>query len=103
LRGQGHDVLSIRQVARGTPDPDVLRIASETGRILLTADKDFGELVFRQGLVAAGIMLLRFRTASRTEFLDRFMQHFPDIARAAEGHFVVATNHALRIRTLPRT
>jgi predicted nuclease of predicted toxin-antitoxin system len=46
----GHDILWIRTFAPGSPDQEVLRIAQAERRILLTFDKDFGELAFRIGL-----------------------------------------------------
>jgi predicted nuclease of predicted toxin-antitoxin system len=47
LRQRGHDVLWIREVARGASDDGVLAMAQSETRLLLTFDKDFGELVFR--------------------------------------------------------
>ena len=44
LAAAGHDVVWVRIVAPGMPDPDVLAWAAREHRILLTFDKDFGEL-----------------------------------------------------------
>jgi len=64
LRDAGHDVVWVREIARGMPDIDVLAMATEDQRLLITADKDFGELVFREGLAtASGVVLIRARTA----------------------------------------
>jgi predicted nuclease of predicted toxin-antitoxin system len=101
LRAQGHDVSSIRESARGTPDSDVLDAATREQRVLLTADKDFGDLVYRQGRPTAGVILLRFRTGSRLEYFDLFIRHFPVIARTQPGRFVIAGNHGVRVRPLP--
>ena len=46
----GHDVVSASDMAPGTMDEEILAIATEEGRILVTEDKDFGELVFVRGL-----------------------------------------------------
>ena len=43
----------------GIDDDQVLDLANQSGALLLTSDKDFGELVFRQGLVHAGVILYR--------------------------------------------
>ena len=101
LRTQGHDVSSVRESARGAPDPNVLDGATRENRVLLTADKDFGDVVYRQGRPTAGVILLRFRTGSRQEYLGLFIRHFPVIARAQPGRFVVAGNHGVRVRPLP--
>ena len=47
LRQRGHDVRWVLEEERGIGDPQVLREALAEQRILLTGDKDFGELVFR--------------------------------------------------------
>jgi predicted nuclease of predicted toxin-antitoxin system len=102
LRGQGHDVLAVRETIPGAPDRHVLDLATEDERILLTEDKDFGEMLFRRRLPSSGIILLRFRTFTREEFFDLLTSFWPDIHRQAFGHFVVVTNETLRIRPLPR-
>jgi len=48
LRERGHDVLWIREAAPGGPDPDVLARALTEDRLLITFDKDFGELVLEE-------------------------------------------------------
>jgi hypothetical protein len=55
LRGDGHDVLYVKESAPGTDDHTVLQMAADQERVLLTEDKDFGELVVRLKLPAYGI------------------------------------------------
>ena len=52
LRQQGHDVAWIHEDAPGRPDPEVLERAQQEHRVVVTFDKDFGELAFRRGLAA---------------------------------------------------
>ncbi len=60
LRGVAHDVIWIRTDAPGSKDPDILKRAVAENRILLTFDKDFGDLAFQFGLPATcGIVLFR--------------------------------------------
>ncbi|MGH8001185.1 MAG: DUF5615 family PIN-like protein [Brasilonema sp.] len=67
LRNQGHDVTWIRTDAPGITDPEVLNRAQSDERILLTFDKDFGELAFRSHLPATcGIILFRIKAPSGT-------------------------------------
>ena len=49
LRGDGHSLFYIVEMQPGISDDEVLRLANQQEAVLLTADKDFGELVFRQG------------------------------------------------------
>ncbi len=59
LRQDGHEVAYIAEMSPGIDDDTILRQANDNGALLLTLDKDFGELVFRQGLVHAGVILIR--------------------------------------------
>ncbi|MBI1868139.1 MAG: DUF5615 family PIN-like protein [Methylocystis sp.] len=60
LEGAGHDVVWVRMAAPGAKDEHILAWAEREGRILLTFDKDFGELAWRAGLPAScGVVLFR--------------------------------------------
>ncbi|HRO38463.1 MAG TPA: DUF5615 family PIN-like protein [Flavobacteriales bacterium] len=62
LRDDGHDVLSIRQQAPGSPDPHVIAMAQAEGRIILTFDKDYGELIFKHAMESPpAVIFLRYR------------------------------------------
>ena len=67
LRQQGIPVISIMESNSGVKDIDVLKIAVEHEALLLTEDKDFGELVFRLNLTHHGILLLRFSNGFNPE------------------------------------
>ena len=59
LRQDGHHVVCVAEMSPSAPDEEVLQQANAGSAVLLTADKDFGELVFRQGLVHSGVVLPR--------------------------------------------
>lgn len=59
LRQAGHDVLYVAELEPGIDDNTVFDKANRNHALLITADKDFGEMVFRQGTVRAGVVLLR--------------------------------------------
>jgi len=63
LRGAGHDVAYMAEIARAADDANVMARAWADGRLLLTEDKDFGDLVFRRGARVPGIVLLRIDPA----------------------------------------
>jgi predicted nuclease of predicted toxin-antitoxin system len=100
LRAQGHDVFWIRTDAPASLDEEVLARAEAEQRILLTFDKDFGELAFRAGLPAScGIVLFRIPMHSP----ERVAQ----IAIAAlesrtdwAGHFSVVGERRIRMTPL---
>ena len=85
----------------GKTDDDVLAQAVTDDRVVLTFDLDFGDLVYRLGRRAAGIVLLRFRSQSAAELLQTFVRHWPMIEKHALGHFIVVSNSRLRIRPIP--
>jgi len=96
LREQGHDVFSVYEEARGIDDNAVISRAVAEDRIIVTNDKDFGEKVYRDGQIHAGIVLLRLRddTASgKTTAMRRLLEFH---AARVEGSFVVVTDKQVR-------
>ncbi len=88
-------------VGPGSPDDQVLALAFAEGRIVLTFDKDFGELAFRLGQRATpGVILLRPRLQS-PDHLVRFTRAVLAQAHSWEGHFAVAEEGRLRLVPLP--
>jgi predicted nuclease of predicted toxin-antitoxin system len=59
LRAGGHDVLYVAEAAAGLSDADVIALALQEKRLLLTEDKDFGDLVFRREHRVPGVVLMR--------------------------------------------
>ncbi len=59
LRQEGHRVIYVAEMSPGIADDVILAQANVSNALLITLDKDFGELVFRQGLVHAGVVLIR--------------------------------------------
>ncbi len=58
LRQEGYQVSYIAELGPGMPDDAVLNLANQETALLLTADKDFGEMVFRQRLHMHGVVLI---------------------------------------------
>lgn len=98
LRQAGHSVSDIKETSPGIEDTGVLSIATELGSTLLTNDKDFGELIYRDRLVSNGVILLRFgklETSERIGLLrDVLEEHESEMDRA----FTVITSTGVRIR-----
>lgn len=102
LRKQGHDVAWIRQDAPGSLDEDVLARAEAENRILITFDKDFGELAFRVGLpVSIGIILFRI-TAPSSSYIAEVVSSVLNSRSDWAGHFAVVSDSRIRIRPLPK-
>lgn len=101
LRRQGHDVAWIRTDSPGVTDEIVLARARAENRILLTFDKDFGELAIRRGLPATcGIILFRTTATAGPVAAEKVSMA---IASRTDwpGHFAVVDDRRIRIRPLP--
>ena len=99
LRKEGHQVGWIREDDPGSTDEKVLARAQLDNRILVTFDKDFGELAFRSRLPAScGIVLFRISTTS-SEHVARTVRDAISSRTDWSGHFSVVDNY--RIRMIP--
>lgn len=100
LREQGFDVISVSEALPQAIDQDILQYAVSDRRIVITNDKDFGDLVFRDGREHVGILLLRLaddRARTKIRIVASVIhEHIDKLA----DHFVVATERDIRIRPL---
>lgn len=97
LREQGHDVVYVGDTANGMKDAEIIARAASDKRILITNDRDFGDLIFQSHLPHAGVLLLRLRNerpSSKIAVLDRILRGYGD---SLAGNFVVATEHLVRL------
>ena len=101
LESLGHDVLHAGALAPRLSDSAIMQLAAEADRIILTADKDYGELVFRRLIPSDGVVLLRLTAAHETERMALFRVLWPRIEQAVRGHFVVVRDHLIRRAPLP--
>ena len=101
LLGMGHDVLHVAVVSPRMSDSDILRLAAADARVVLTADKDFGELCFLRLIPCTGVVLLRLMAPTETARLEMFKRYWPVIEKNVAGHFVVVTDTSVRRSVLP--
>lgn len=100
LRAEGYDVVWIRTEFPGIADPEVLSIAQAENRILLTFDKDFGELAFVTLLPAnSGVILFRLQAASAKILAQRVIETI-SLRNDWAGNFSVVENNKIRMRQL---
>jgi predicted nuclease of predicted toxin-antitoxin system len=103
LRGLGHDVVWIEEDLPGAPDISILEKAEAEGRVLLTFDKDFGDLAFHAGLPATcGVVLVRLpmpETAEGSAWVATLISAYDDWS----GRFSVIEPGRIRSRDLPGT
>jgi predicted nuclease of predicted toxin-antitoxin system len=98
LRQAGHSVDYVAEMDPGISDDHVLNLANEESALLLTADKDFGELVYRQHRVDPGVVLIRLAglsPAKKAELVAFVVsKHNAELAHS----FTVITPGAIRLR-----
>jgi predicted nuclease of predicted toxin-antitoxin system len=101
LRAGGHDLLWAAEIRPGADDADWASLAEHDQRIILTNDKDFGEIIYRDRLSRCGVVLLRFDDVTVSNARARWQSVWPSIESSAAGNFVVVTESKVRIRPLP--
>ncbi len=101
LRKEGHTVQYIFDIARGSVDIDILERANRENALLLTDDKDFGELVVYQQRQSSGVILMRLEGIpfmQRAEIIIRLIREYDtDLLDT----FTVVTVRAVRLRRNP--
>lgn len=101
LRSRGHDVVWIRTDSPGTADETILARAVSEQRLLVTFDKDFGDLVFRQGLAAScGLVLFRIATPSSAIAANKIADILESRADWL-GQFSVVDDRRIRMTPFP--
>ena len=91
LHAQGHDVFSVYELARGMVDDAIIEKAFKENWILLTADKDFGEQVYRDRKPHHGIILLRLGDERSNTKILVVKQLLSSYASQLSDRFVVVT------------
>lgn len=100
LREAGHDVAWIREDLRGMADDKILLRAQEENRIVVTFDKDFGELAFRSKLPSqSGVILFRIIPKSSQYVAQVAVQALASRDNWA-GHFSVIEDNRIRMTSL---
>lgn len=89
LRADGYDVVAVAEVASGAPDEVVLELARTSGRILLTEDKDFGQLVYADRQATGGVILIRFPARARGSLAITVVNAVRSLGPRLLGQFVV--------------
>jgi predicted nuclease of predicted toxin-antitoxin system len=101
LRQRGWDVLAVKETMRGAEDTEILRCAELEQRLVITQDKDFGELAFRYRLPAScGIVLFRLSGADPSSDNQRILEVI-ESRTDWSGNFSVVTDDRIRMRSLP--
>lgn len=102
LREKGYDTKAVRDIDPRMEDEDIIGIAVSEGRMVVTMDKDFGELVYRCSMRHSGILLLRLEDETGTEKLRVVIHIMENYSSQIKDCFCVFQNERLRIRKTGR-
>lgn len=98
LRADGHTVIAVVETEPGISDGTVLEMANQEKCILLTADKDFGEIVFRENRLSFGVILIRLSGLTAIAKADVVGMAVKEHAERLVGTFAVLTKNNIRMR-----
>jgi predicted nuclease of predicted toxin-antitoxin system len=101
LRKAGHDVIAIAEVAPGATDQQVLDRALNENRVLITEDRDFGNLVYAQRRPSAGVILIRFPTGARQATPATLVEAVDAVGSRLQNSFTVVEPGRVRISSVP--
>ena len=99
LRSAGHDILAIAEISPRIGDEEVLQLARDEKRVLLTEDTDFGELVYAERLGSSGVVLFRFPATSRRAIAEAALDVANRIGEELSSRFTVVQPGRIRTGT----
>lgn len=102
LRDAAFDVVAVVEHSPGATDEQVIALSVKEQRVLLTEDKDFGQLVFAANRESAGVIFVRFPASARATLGTRVVDTVRREQDRLVGAFAVLQPHRTRIRRLPR-
>jgi predicted nuclease of predicted toxin-antitoxin system len=97
LRGAGHDVIAVAELFSSLDDSLILDLALREQRVLLTEDKDFGQLVYANAQPSRGVIFIRYPTNLRTTLPNTVVTFIEKAEAQLTGSFVVLSPGRIRI------
>jgi predicted nuclease of predicted toxin-antitoxin system len=101
LRNAGHDVAVVQEISPGADDASIVKLAIAEMRILVTEDKDFGQLVWAHGQGSLGVIFLRYPFNARVRIAQELTELVMRIGEGLVGCFVTVQPGRSRIGRLP--
>lgn len=97
LREAGYDVKTVKDALPGASDEAVIDLADQEARVLLTEDKDFGQLVFSSAVSSPGVVFIRFPGSARQAMASTVVEFVNRNPEKIKGRFVVVQPGRIRI------
>jgi len=100
IRSLGNDCSDASAIPPRMPDVDVLRMAAATNRIIVTSDKDSGELVFVYRIACPGVILVRVAMTDEADRVAFVRSIWSTVISRLPGSFVTRTASGIRVRPI---
>ena len=94
----GYDIKTVRDINPRMDDDKILSIAAHENRMVITMDKDFGELVYHSNLTHSGVLLLRLEDAKADKKVKTIEKILSEYSDRLQNNFCVFQYGRLRIR-----
>lgn len=101
MRNAGHDVFSIRDDMRSEEDVAIAAFSLMPPRIIVTEDKDFGEIVYHKNLKVSGVILLRYLPFEYEVIKNKLLAYLAAHINNSVGKLVAITDRLTRVSILP--
>lgn len=100
LRKAGHDVKAIVEMNPEIPDEEVAELSVKEKRILITEDKDFGQLVYAISQTSVGVIFIRFPGNARSALFHVILELVENYGHKLAQHFVVVQPGRIRFTNI---
>jgi len=102
LRARGEDVVAVREIAPAMPDDQVVALARAQGRMLLSFDRDHGDIIFKRGVASPPAVIFLRLYPPDPAALERILAGLIVMGgQGLTGMFSVVTPDGIRQRRLP--
>lgn len=96
----GLDYFSIRENSAGITDKEVIEVAKSKKGLIVTEDKDFGELIFSHGIENVSVLFMRYDQPQYSQIEDYFIKCLLDYVQNPHTCFTTISKNKIRIRKM---
>jgi predicted nuclease of predicted toxin-antitoxin system len=100
IKGKGYEYFSIRENCHGISDNEVIDIVRKHKGLLITEDKDFGELLFSHGVEKVSVLFMRYDQPQYNQIEKYFIKCIDDYFNDPEICFITITKNKIRNRKM---
>lgn len=100
LIDHGYEVKPVAKINQGASDEVVIEMAYDEAALLITEDKDFGELVFAYQMAKVTVVFLRYRLAELPVITQNLLRVIHEYGAVEGRFFIVVSSTRIRVRRI---